>query len=218
MIPGVVSSQLQQDAAVSNTPTVEENSAGAASLWNALDKNGSISLSNNDLTATCTVSAASGRCVRSTNSRSSGKWYFEWQPSSIVDATLLAVGFGVSTAPLNAFIGSQGGGANFSCGHYASGHASSGDGATTDAGKPVAVGEWARIAIDIDAGKFWVGDSTGFAGDPAAGTGNTESFTAATYTLFAMFSANGLNDSVTANFGETAFQYTPPTGFAAWDS
>ena len=95
-----------------------------------------------------------------------------------------------------------------------------------------------QVAIDIDAGKFWLGinntwvnNSGGSAGDPASGTNELETFTAGTQ-MYPSFVTNGGN--LTINFGvdssfntnKTAqgnsdqaghgdFFYTPPAGFLA---
>ena len=95
-----------------------------------------------------------------------------------------------------------------------------------------------QVAIDIDAGKFWLGinntfvnNSGGSAGNPAAGTNELETFTAGTQ-MYPSFLTNGGN--LTVNFGgdssfnanKTAqgnsdqnghgdFFYTPPSGFLA---
>ena len=95
-----------------------------------------------------------------------------------------------------------------------------------------------QVAIDIAAGKFWLGinntwvnNSGGSAGNPASGTNELETFTAGT-TMYPSFLTNGGN--LTVNFGgdssfntnKTAqnnsdenghgdFFYTPPSGFLA---
>lgn len=45
--------------------------------WNPLDKGTNVDLSNNNLTATGIGAATTGRGVRATKGKSSGKWYFE---------------------------------------------------------------------------------------------------------------------------------------------
>lgn len=95
-----------------------------------------------------------------------------------------------------------------------------------------------QVAIDIDAGKFWLGinntwvnNSGGSAGNPASGTNELETFTAGT-TMYPSFLANGAN--LTVNFGQDSsfagaktaqnnsdqngrgdFYYTPPAGYLA---
>lgn len=95
-----------------------------------------------------------------------------------------------------------------------------------------------QVAIDIDAGKFWLGinntwvnNSGGSAGNPASGTNELETFTAGTQ-MYPSFLNNGGN--LTVNFGQDSsfnntvtkqsnsdenghgdFYYTPPSGFLA---
>lgn len=208
MIFGVTASQATSDAVAGG------GGAGVTATFDPANKSSTITLTNGDLTATQSAAVGAGaRSAKSTNSRNSGKYYFEWRPDAIALDTSFAVGLADAVYPLNTFVGST----TVSVAYYASGHGTTNDGGSTDMSKPVAVGEWARIAVDFDTGKFWVGDSTGWAGDPGAGTGNVPGGFAAGTTLLAMFSAGALNDAVTVNFGATLFQYTVPAGFTAWD-
>jgi hypothetical protein len=71
------------------------------------------------------------------------------------------------------------------------------------------------VALDMDNGKIWVSVNGVWqnSGDPAAGTG--EMFSGLTGEVGP---AHGLNEYavVKYNFGQTAFTYTPPTGFEAF--
>jgi hypothetical protein len=70
------------------------------------------------------------------------------------------------------------------------------------------------VALDMDNGKIWVSVNGVWqnSGDPAAGTGEMFSGLAGE-----VGPAHGLNEYavVKYNFGQTAFTYTPPTGFSA---
>jgi len=77
-----------------------------------------------------------------------------------------------------------------------------------------------QLAIDFDAGKFWIGkNNTWFgSGDPAAGTNEAGTFTAnrqMTPLLIAHYATTNGNITHAANFGQRPFSYTPPTGFKA---
>jgi hypothetical protein len=77
------------------------------------------------------------------------------------------------------------------------------------------------VAVDIDAGKMWFGtdiggttvwynSSGGTTGDPATGANPTATFTAGSPMYFA---GQASVNTITANFGQSSFAYTPPTGF-----
>lgn len=73
------------------------------------------------------------------------------------------------------------------------------------------------VALDAVTGKVWVSNSAGvFTGDPATGTTPGATLTLLTGRAYraAINAAAGI--TVSANFGNSAFAYTPPTGFAGW--
>ncbi len=186
--------------------------------WNSADKHADITLSGGDLIATQTTSG-NPRNVRGTFAYNSGnawtgKRYFEAQKNvSGNDALLAVIGVCRSGQSLTTLIGSAGG-AGYGAALLANGDASEG-GATTATGKPVAAAEWAGMAVDFATGKAWVRDSTGWVGDPEAGTGN--SFTIPTAVdIYPCCGGGTTGDQITVNFGATAFQYAIPAGFEAW--
>jgi hypothetical protein len=68
------------------------------------------------------------------------------------------------------------------------------------------------FAYDDTAKKLWVRDSVGWInGDPAAGTGGL-SVSGIGSPVYAAWQGDGA-DGATFNFGNAAYQYTPPTGF-----
>jgi len=77
-------------------------------------------------------------------------------------------------------------------------------------------GDVMMYALNMDTGKIWFGrNGTWFSsGDPAAGT--NEAFSSVTGTLSPMTGVGGAAaGSVSYNFGQRPFTYTPPTGFVA---
>ena len=180
--------------------------------WNPSDKSSSIALSNSNLTATNAL--ATWANVRVNRSHNVGKWYFEavcpaggggaywgfgWiDGSHLLDGNFIGADasfYGLSLLREAQIIAQGSHIANF-------------------AGGTTAIGEHVGLAIDFDAGKAWFRDAAGWEGDPAAGTGNVVGFTP-NITLFA--AASALDCAVTANFGNSAFAYTVPAGFLAWD-
>jgi len=79
-------------------------------------------------------------------------------------------------------------------------------------------GDNVGIAVDFDAGKWWVRRNGVWTnGDPAAGTGGVIAFPFTPNTTFYVAVAlNGTVAQVTANFGESAFVYPAPSGFGVW--
>ena len=78
-----------------------------------------------------------------------------------------------------------------------------------------------RIATIGSTGKLWMACNSGvfntyLTGDPAAGTGAVDISTV-TGTQYLYFEADASGPGITANFGLSAFTYSIPTGFSAWD-
>ena len=168
--------------------------------WNPSDKDSNITLSNSNNTATCTTGAAYV-AVRSTISKSSGKWYWEYTigGSSINDSSV-GISDGVVSL-LNNPVGSS----TTSCGY-------------NNFGQVVANG-----TTFSGIGFFFVNDVIGIAYDATAGTishyrnnvlKRTTTVTPGA-TVFAAVSMSGNTDAVTANFGAIALTYTPPSGYNA---
>jgi len=91
-----------------------------------------------------------------------------------------------------------------------------------------AIGDVMQIAIDIDNSKIWAGRnntwydaSGGSTGNPSTGANPTATNVnryIGEYGALIPFVAVGSNNVVTANFGQTGFMYTPPTGFKSINS
>ena len=76
--------------------------------------------------------------------------------------------------------------------------------------------EIVMVAWDADTGEIWVGENNTWhnSGDPAAGTGEVATASAANMPLTPYYRANGTTIAE-FNFGAGGFTYTPPTGFKA---
>lgn len=166
--------------------------------WNPSDKSANITLSNGNLTAT-NAGVAAWVGVRSTVTKSTGKWY--WELTVVQNTTAVGVVGGVctltralnanTTPDLIAYLMGQGGfRENNGAEDGGYGNASNGD----------VVG----VAWDADAGtvQIFLNNSSLFT------TTN-----ALTGTNAAIFQAFVLSDAITANFGATAFAFSPPGGF-----
>lgn len=189
--------------------------SGTFAAWNPSDKHADITLSGSNLIATRTVNTGPDIViVRSVTSHNSGKFYAECQATAYSNAVHVEpFGMAQSTEVLNDFLGNT----SLSYGYLADGETAFNGTFTANAGNALAVGEWARLALDMGAGNLWFGDSTGWVGggDPAAGTTPTYSSVAAA-TWFLACGPGDVNDKMTLNTGGSAFNYTIPSGFTAW--
>jgi hypothetical protein len=86
-------------------------------------------------------------------------------------------------------------------------------------------GDVINFAIDLNAGKFWIGKNGTWynSGDPAAGTNATSTFTVGSgnWTFLAEYVSagdNGNRSSAVLNFGQQPFTLTPPSGFLAMNT
>ena len=164
-----------------------------------------------------TQAAAAHALAVSTVSANAGKFYFEGTMSATPTGSIIP-GIGVrltasGQVASGEFCGSLAGAFGGIAGPsgmtpYSSGVAGTALSTTVVANNVMAV------AIDLDAGKFWVGVNNLWAGggSPSAGTLPTYTFTPNTPLDF---SVSAYVVTVNPNFGQRPFTYTPPTGFKA---
>ena len=171
--------------------------------WNPLDKGATCTLSAGNLIATATSTGS----VRSVFGASSGKWYWEITNDSAAGQEFTLLGVGKSTESVS--------GTNVYPGTGPDGYAwFAFDGKKYNSGTDTSYGSsWSAagvvigVALDMDAGTVAF-----YRNGVAQGT----AFTGLSGTFFAMFGGGAGSESVgTANFGATAFAYTPPAGFNA---
>jgi len=185
-------------------------------VWNGLTDVSDITLSNGALQG---VSGAdSWPAIFGTHGASSGKWYYE-----AVGADNTRWGLGWSTEDFK-----YGTSNTFSEGHFAYSQDpltfyQGGSNSAINGTPAFTTGDVLQIATDIDAGKTWFGinntwvnASNGSAGDPAAGTNPTITFSEKGQKHYPKMINNLGNVSV--NFGQQGFAYTPPAGFQALNS
>lgn len=173
-------------------------------IWNKNDKDASITLSNEDLTATFD---GGWKSVRSLFTTSSGKLYWEYTIDNTGEYTI--VGVAKSSSPLSY------------PGVDANGYGYSINGKKVNNGAQVNYGDTYTdldvigVALDLDNGKIWFSKNGVWqnGGNPAAGTG--EAYSGLAGTFYAMVASYYTNDQITANFGKTDFESAPPAGFSA---
>lgn len=163
--------------------------------WNPADKGSAITLTNGNLTTTQTTS---GGLVRSTIGVTSGKWYWEITAGS----TTMNAGAATSASLTSHWCGQD----TTSWGYY------SGDGKIytnntgTGFGGTYTNGDVIGFALDADVQTLYI-----YKNGVLQGTFVSLNFT----TEYACIGNLGTADVATANFGATAFAYTPRSGHNA---
>ena len=185
-------------------------------VWNGLTDVSDITLNDGNLQAVSGTD--SWPAIFGTHGASSGKWYYE-----AVGADNTRWGLGWSTEDFK-----YGTSNTFSVGHFAYSQDpltfyQDGSNSAINGTPAFTTGNVLQIATDIDAGKTWFGinntwvnASNGSAGDPAAGTNPTITFSEKGQKHYPKL-INNLGD-VSVNFGQQGFAYTPPAGFQALNS
>lgn len=161
--------------------------------WNSADKDANVSLSGRNLTASGPFGDA-----RATQGKSSGKWYWELTCTTL-NTTFLS-GIGDSSQSLSNSIGNDVHGYGYRKLDGKTFHAA----ATAVYGASYASGDIISIALDMDAGtlEFFKNNAT-----------QGVAFSGISGTYFPMVGASSTTFAITANFGASAFNYTPPTGY-----
>jgi hypothetical protein len=185
----------------------------ANTTWSTTDKSASVTISGGNLIATATAGAQGGRAA---DRLLTGKFYWEitlgtWSGgNSSVGCGNLGMLFGVAQ-PLNALAMNKAGNIYIN-----------GLGSTFGLGATVA-GNVICIALDLTNQLAWMrlgaaGNWNGVAAhNPATSAGGIDisTISGGAIPLYPMYQFAGLTDSVTANFGNTAFAGAVPAGFTS---
>ncbi|MDX1479262.1 MAG: LamG-like jellyroll fold domain-containing protein [Saprospiraceae bacterium] len=174
----------------------------------------SITLTNSDLTAEKTDENLFWRTALVGTHRSSGKYYFEYtyDTAGSDDNIMYGVAHHTPEQPLNNFIGSGSDGWGFQ-----GGGASKWPGGGSW-GSTVAAGDVVMCAVDLDNDEiYWGKNGTWFnSGDPSTNT--NPAFTTVAGSIYPGLSMTATSQKVTINLGGSAFSYTVPSGYSAWES
>lgn len=173
--------------------------------WNPNDKAAGITLTYNNLTAEW-IGGSSWDAVRSTLSRSSGKWYWEVKVDASGDTNFM-IGIGTHLETLT-----YPGDTTAGYGYYGANGNKYHD---TAAGYGVSytTNDIIGVALDLDNGKIWWAKNNAWqaSGNPASGT--NPAYTGVVGEFYAMIGLLVAGNRIIANFGASSFTYTPPTGF-----
>jgi hypothetical protein len=199
-----------------DTPTPYGDDTGAGGevrgnycTWNPLANLG-LTLSNGNLTNAYTTTLWTG--TSATLAMDSGKWYFEYTVNATGSYTQIGVITVGKPLPTGGFQLQNG--TTFAWGYQTLGlvfHA----GSDTSSGITSATtNDVISVAVDIDAGKIWIGKNGTFfnSGNPAAGT--NAAYTNLSGAMIPVVFSYG-TESGDTNFGQRPFAYTAPSGFKA---
>lgn len=200
------------------------SSSMCTTAWNANDIGDGVILSNNNLSAEeGNSSISSWSSVRASKGRSTGKRYFE----VLVDATngtqaAQMTGLSKITATLQHY--SPGDDGTWLASHYGTFYGRQTSAA--DPQTPWVTGDTIGVAADFDNGYLYFALNNSWIqpnADPtsgSAGTGHAATLDAVKYyptaTMQSATVPSGAAKS-TANFGSSAFTYTPPAGYTSWE-
>lgn len=179
--------------------------------WNPADLGTSVTLSNGNLTA-ARSGGTNSIAVRSTIGKSSGKHYWE---TTCVSHTTNGVDTGISQSTAGL---SFAGAVATSFGYFADDGKKYNAGSGAVYGNTFTDGDVIGTALDMDNGKVWFSKNGTWqaSGDPAAGTNAAFTGLSGTYFAHAPGAGSGaVAQTVTANFGASAFAFSVPSGFNA---
>lgn len=167
--------------------------------WNPADKSSGVTLASSDLNVTF---SSVYNLVRATKGKSADKWYWE---VTVNTASQLTIGVANTTESITAGGTWVGISANSWGWFNANGFLYTNNTAVYNVGT-FANGNVLGFALDMDAGTI-----TFYKNNVSVG-----SFSGLTGTIYpAVGTFNSTTSACTANFGATAFTYTPPTGHIA---
>jgi len=162
--------------------------------WDSGNKGTNLTLSGGDLITT--GSGTNWASVLSTVAKSSGKWYWEITMSA---GTFAEIGINAGTAELNTYNGFGATGYSY----RANNGNKNNNNTETAYGASFTTGDVIGVALDLDGNTVTFYKNNTSQGTAYTGLTGTYYATVSTYDTF----------SATANFGASAFVYTPPAGY-----
>lgn len=187
----------------------------AFTTWNASDKAAGITLSNANLTAASTSSA--NNAVRNVHGKRTGKWYVEINADAVSSSWYAGVVDGSASLLNISFVGTP-----------LMSIVARGDGSIfTQNTNAFNIGSFSTndklcIAVDVDKKRIWMRKNSGnwnasASNDPTDYT--TGYFCYNIQNFFLAFATGASALQATANFGDTAFSFTVPSGYTSgWDN
>lgn len=183
--------------------------------WNPADKHSAVILTNGDLTINVIDASGAYRSARATVGKSSGKWFYEFTLNANQGSQV--VGVATDGALLTDHLCTQ----TVAWTFYYTGQKINNAGCSlTTYGTSYTHGDVIGVAVDLDAGKIWTAKNGVWQASGNPSTGANPAFSNLSgLTIFPAWSGQGTSSGVsaraTANFGQSAFAYGPPSGFKA---
>lgn len=188
-----------------------------AVTWDSGHKGPDLVLSDGDLTITHGAASNDWEQVFASTGYSSGKYYFEVEVVT-GDNNYDVIGVGNRAESVETYTGDTANG----WGYMANARFYN-SGIVYPYGSPhYDDGDIIMVAVDLDDGKIWWGKNGSWlkltASDtPDPATGTDSHYSNLTGTLYPAACIYSIADELKGRFLTTAFSYTPPTGFSAWD-
>ena len=181
----------------------------AYATWNPADKSDRITLSGANLVATADGNVFN-QAVRATLSKSTGKWYCELTCTTDGGLVGTVPTLGLANSTFDVGVGMSSG---TQLGEDANGYGYRKNGVLRFNAAPVGGGSATWTTGDVISMLFDAdGDTLTFWKN---GTPIADTFTSVSGTFFPIFHDVG-SSVITANFGATAFTYTPTAGYSGW--
>ena len=180
-----------------------------AVTWDSENIGSNLLLSNNDLTVEHSSALTNYEQVFATEGKSSGKYYFE----VLVDDNSggnNSVGVQNGSESLEVYLGDTADGWGYmSTNRYYNSSSFSGLGYYV-------TGDVIQVAVDLDNGKIWWGLNNSWEGAPSTGT--DACYSNLSGTIYPAVSLRHTVSELTGRFKAADLDYTPPSGFSAWES
>ena len=212
-VTGTTNSLITATSATTNKTATRNFSwvvSGTYCVLNPLDNNG-LSVSNANLTISSPSANSTWYVIRGSLSVSSGKWYWEFSPTTLNNTNDYAgVGiFRASTSLGTDYLGSTVNG----YGYYSGEGSKSNNNSSPAYGASYGAGDVIGVALNMDAGTLIFYKNNASQG--TAYSGLSGSFSPA----FGLRTNTGGSIAVASvNFGQSSFRYTPPVGYLALNS
>ncbi|MGU3386937.1 GDSL-type esterase/lipase family protein [Methylobacterium sp. D53M] len=206
---GALAGAIGAGPALTGALTVTAAASGATVQWNASDKNAAVTRTSATRVDRASTAGGTWASIRSDTSKSSGVRYVEFTVN-VSSSDGLILGFANATEALTNYMGQSGN----STGVWSSGTTMIGPTFNTNFGT-WAAGDVICLLLDFGAKTFSVKRNASAWATPqnvASLVGTGALFVGAT------MKSNAELPAVTANFGDQAFVYTPPTGAVAWNA
>lgn len=189
--------------------------------WNPSDKSVGITLSGGDLTAT--TAGGDNYSVRANFSASTGKLYCEFAVSANDNNYYNGVGIAKIASGLGDNYAGNSGSLITEFGQVVINNANilGYPYVSQPSGSPPGPPYVAAMAVDLDAALIWFKIGSDYwngsiSADPATGVGGFDISFLAGVAVAPVMAASTATMTATANFGDSAYTYTPPSGFGPW--